>query len=88
MSDPTETGHLVPDGSSTDTRLATGYQETTEPGTGVIAPSTKESTSTCTTTKDTLTPGGRVQHTMALRKQSVCGALSSSAEPGDVPRPL
>ena len=52
MSDPTETGHLVPDGSSTDTRLATGYQETTEPGTGVIAPSTKEST--YTTTKDTL----------------------------------
>ena len=74
MSDPTETGHLVPDGSSTDTRLATGYQETTEPGIGEIAPSTRESTST--TTKDTLTPAGRVQHTMALRKQSVCGALS------------
>ena len=82
MSDPTETGHLVPDGSSTDTRLATGYQETTEPGTSVIAPSTTEPTSI------SLTPGGRVQHTMALRKQSVCGALSSSAEPGDVQRPL
>ena len=83
MSDPTETGHLVPDGSSTDTRLATGYQETTEPGIGEIAPSTRESASTIT--KDS---GGLLQHTIALQKEGVCGALSSSAEPGDVPRPL
>ena len=82
MSESTGKGHQVPDSTSLSIRLATEYNEPTVPGTTEIVPSTKELTETTTA------PGGRVQHTMALQKQSVCGSLSSPAVSGDVPRPL
>ena len=83
MSESTGKGHQVPDSTSLSIRLATEYNEPTVPGTTEIVPSTKELTETTTA------PGGLVvQHTMASRKQSVCGSLSSPAVSGDVPRPL
>ena len=83
MSESTGKGHQVPDSTSLSIRLATEYSEPTVPGTTEIVPSTKELTETTTA------PGGLVvQHTMASRKQSVCGSLSSPAVSGDVPRPL
>ena len=82
MSESTGKGHQVADSTSLSIRLATEYNEPTVPGTTEIVPSTKELTETTTA------PGGRVQHTMASQKQSVCGSLSSPAVSGDVPRPL
>ena len=70
MSESTGKGHQVPDSTSLSIRLATEYNEPTVPGTTEIVPSTKE------LMENTTAPGGRVQHTMALQKQSVCGQAS------------
>ena len=57
MSESTGIGHQVPDSTSLSTRLATEYNETTVPGTGEIAPSTK------VPTENTIAFGGRVEDT-------------------------
>ena len=82
MSESTGIGHQVPDSTSLSTPLATKYNETTVPGTGEIALSTK------VPIENTIALGGQVEDTMASQKRSVCGPLSSPAESGDVPQPL